>query len=145
MRISTKGRYALRMLVDLAEHTGDGYVTLKEIAARQNISKQYLEQIVSLLNGADILRASRGKSGGYKLAKQPSEYSIGQIIRITEGSLTPAPCLDDAINKCDRYSSCRTVHMWSGLYNVITEYLDGITLQDLLDQYATNVIDDYII
>ena len=134
MKVSTKGRYALRMLLDLAEHKNDGYIPLKEIATRQNISKQYLEQIVSLLNTANILRANRGKQGGYMLAKEPSAFTVAQILRITEGNLAPVACLENETNECDRAKYCATIPMWEGLNKVITDYLDGITLQDILDQ-----------
>ena len=134
MKISTKGRYALRMLLDLAEHKDDGFIPLKEIAERQSISKQYLEQIVSLLNTSNILRANRGKQGGYKLAKEPVHYSVGQILRVTEGSLAPIACLEDEVNQCDRVTFCKTLPMWTGFEKVINEYLDSISLQDMLDQ-----------
>ena len=134
LKVSTKGRYALRMMLDLAEHKDEGFISLKEIAKRQNISKQYLEQIVTLLNTSNILRTSRGKSGGYMLAKAPSEYTVGQILRITEGGLAPVACLTDEVNLCDRASACQTLPMWIGLNNVISEYLDAITVQDLLQQ-----------
>ncbi len=135
LKVSTKGRYALRMLLDLAEHGGDGYIPLKEIAERQDISKQYLEQIVSLLNTSNILRASRGKQGGYMLAKEPSAYTVAHILRITEGSLAPIACLDDEVNQCERIETCRTLPMWQGLHKVIVDYLEGVTLQDMMDQY----------
>ena len=142
MLISTKGRYALRMLVDLAEHQNDGYVALKDIAKRQGISKKYLEQIVPLLNKSDILRTNRGFNGGYRLAKSPDKYTVGDILRITEGSLSPVACLENDPIQCQRSSQCVTLPVWKGLYRVINEYLDGITLQDMLDQqrelYANN-------
>ena len=134
MKISTKGRYALRMLLDLAKNTDAGFISLKEIAERQGISKQYLEQIVALLHTSTILRANRGKQGGYMLAKKPSQITVGQILRITEGSLAPVACLEDDVNQCDRADFCITLSMWKGLDKVITEYLDGITLQSMLDQ-----------
>ena len=134
MKVSTKGRYALRMLLDLAEHKDDGFISLKEIADRQKISKQYLEQIVSLLNTSNILRANRGKQGGYMLAREPSGYTVGQILRITEGSLAPVACLEDEVNQCDRMEFCKTLPLWEGLNKVITDYLDGITLQDILER-----------
>jgi Rrf2 family protein len=133
------------MLLDLAEHKDDGFISLKEIAERQNISKQYLEQIVSLLNTSDILRANRGKQGGYMLAKEPSRCTVGQILRITEGSLTPIACLENKINQCSRAGLCRTLSMWTGLNNVIAGYLDNVTLQDMLDQYQERSADNYII
>lgn len=145
MKVSTKGRYALRMLLDLAQHKEDGFIALKDIAHRQGVSKLYLEQIVPLLNGAGILRTNRGKQGGYMLAKTPSQYTVGQILRITEGSLAPVACLDDDINQCERAEGCITLPMWIGLNKVITEYLDGITIQDMIDQYREQGADNYII
>ena len=109
MLISTKGRYALRMLVDLAEHQNDGYVALKDIAKRQGISKKYLEQIVPLLNKSDILRTNRGFNGGYRLAKSPDKYTVGDILRITEGSLSPVACLENDPIQCQRSSQCVTL------------------------------------
>ena len=133
MKVSTKGRYALRLLIDLAERKDAGFISLKEIAERQAISKQYLEQIVSLLNTSSLLRANRGKQGGYMLAKDPEQYTVGQILRITEGSLAPIACLEDEKNLCERASSCKTLPMWEGLNRVISEYLDNFTLQDMMD------------
>lgn len=134
MKISTKGRYALRMMLDLATHQNDGYISLKEIAARQGISKKYLEQIVSLLNRTGMLRTNRGYQGGYRLAKTPEKYTIGEILRLTEGSLSPVSCLQGEDVNCERADSCITLPVWKGLYQVINEYLDNITLQDVLDQ-----------
>ena len=145
MKISTKGRYALRMMLDLAEHQNDGYVALKDIAARQNISKKYLEQIVPILNKADILRTTRGFQGGYRLAKPPEKYTVGQILRLTEGSLAPVACLEHDPIECERSVGCATLPVWQGLYRVITEYLDGITLQNILDQQEEMYSNDYII
>lgn len=109
MKISTKGRYALRMLLDLAQHQNDGYVALKDIARRQNVSKKYLEQIVPMLNKSDILLASRGFQGGYRLAQSPDKYTVGMILRITEGSLAPVACLDHDPVLCDRSADCITL------------------------------------
>lgn len=145
MKISTKGRYALRMLLDLALHTSDGYVALKDIADRQNISKKYLEQIVPLLNKSGMLKTNRGYQGGYMLLKKPSEYTVGEILRITEGSLAPVSCLDHEVNDCPRAASCMTLPVWEGLYKTVTEYLDGITLQDIIDNYNGNGSYDYCI
>ena len=145
MLISTKGRYALRMLVDLAEHQNDGYVALKDIAKRQGMSKKYLEQIVPLLNKSDILRTNRGFNGGYRLAKSPDKYTVGDILRITEGSLSPVACLENDPIQCERSSQCVTLPVWKGLYRVINEYLDGITLQDMLDQQRELYANDYTI
>ena len=143
MKVSTKGRYALRMLLDLAEH-GGGFISLKEIAERQNISKQYLEQIVSLLNTSNILRTNRGKQGGYMLAKRPSEYTVREILRITEGNLAPITCLEEEINQCDKAGYCKTLPMWTGLKKVINDYLSSITLQDMLEQYNESA-DNWVI
>ena len=145
MKISTKGRYALRMMLDLAERKEEGFIPLKDIAKRQNISKQYLEQIVSLLNTSNILRASRGKQGGYMLAKEPAEYSVAQILKVTEGSLAPVACLEDEVNFCERADSCKTLPMWKGLGKVISDYLEGISLQDILEQHHEGATNSYMI
>ena len=145
MKVSTKGRYALRMLLDLAEHKDKGFISLKEIAERQSISKQYLDQIVSLLNTSNILRANRGKQGGYILAKEPASVTVGQVLRITEGSLAPVACLDDEVNQCERADFCKTLPMWKGLNKVIADYLDSVNLQSILDQYQKQGSDSYVI
>ena len=134
MKISTKGRYSLRMLLDLAEHEGKGFISLKNIAERQGISKKYLEQIVTLLNRSGILRTSRGYQGGYMLAKAPEHYTVGQILRFTEGNLCPVSCLEDQPNQCERSGNCKTLPVWEGLARVVSEYLDGVTLQTILDE-----------
>ena len=134
MKISTKGRYALRMMLDLAQHQQEGFITLKSIAERQNVSKKYLEQIVPLLNNARMLKTLRGYQGGYILAKSPDLSPVGEILRIPEGSLTPVACLDDTPNLCERSGECPTLNIWQGLNKVIMDYLDGITLQDVLDR-----------
>ena len=136
MKISTKGRYALRMMLDLAEHQQDGYIALKDIAARQEVSKKYLEQIVPMLNKADVLQTNRGFQGGYRLP---------EIIRVMEGSLAPVACLDHSPVDCDRAAECATLPMWQGLKRVIDEYLDSITLQDMLDQQRERYSNDYVI
>lgn len=145
MKISTKGRYALRMMLDLAEHQGDGYIALKDIAKRQNVSKKYLEQIVPILNKADILNTNRGYQGGYRLARTPDQYTVGDILRITEGSISPVACLDKNPVECERAAECATLPVWQGLYKVITDYLDGITLQDILDKQHDRYCSDYVI
>ena len=145
MRISTKGRYALRLMLDLAEHQGDGCVSLRDVAQRQDISKKYLEQIVPTLSRAGFLLTNRGYQGGYMLAKSPDKYSVGMILRLTEGSLAPVACLDQEPNECERSAECVTLPVWEGLYKVITEYLDGITLQDLLDQQRERYANSYSI
>lgn len=145
MKISTKGRYALRMLLDLAEHKNDGYIALKDIASRQGISKKYLEQIIPVINKADILRTNRGFQGGYMLANSPENYTVGQILRLTEGSLSPVACLDQEPNRCPRCEDCMTLPVWQGLNRVIAEYLDGITLQDILDRKEKDFVNNYVI
>ncbi len=145
MKISTKGRYALRMLLDLAEHQNGSFVALKDIAERQKISKKYLEQIVPVFNKSDILRTNRGFQGGYQLARTPDKYTVGEILRLTEGSLSPVACLDHNPIECERSGECATLPMWQGLYRVINEYLDSITLQDLLNQQKEKYMNDYII
>ncbi len=145
MKISTKGRYALRMLLDLAEHQNDGFIALKDIAKRQGISKKYLEQIVPILNKTDMLKTNRGFQGGYMLAKPPDKYTVGAILRLTEGSLSPVACLDQDPIQCERSSECATLPIWQGLNKVINDYLDGITLQDVLDRQRESYSNNYII
>lgn len=145
LKISTKGRYALRMLLDLAEHQGDGYVSLKAVAERQNISKKYLEQIIPIFNSSDILKTNRGSQGGYRLAKAPDKYTVGEILRLTEGSLSPVACAEQEHIDCERSGECITLPIWQGLYRVITEYLDGITLQDILNGQLERYGNDYVI
>lgn len=139
LKISTKGRYALRMLTDIAQHQTDGQtVTLKEIAERQHISKKYLEQIALLLTQAGLLRGCRGHQGGYRLAVLPETLSVAEIIRVTEGSLAPVACLETQPNECTRCHECQTLFIWEGLDRVIQQYLEGITLQDVLDRSPTS-------
>ncbi len=145
MKVSTKGRYALRMLIDLAEHKESGFIALKEIAQRQKLSKQYLEQIVALLNTSDILKTNRGKQGGYMLAKHPSQISVGQILRITEGSIAPVACLDDKVNQCERIQECRTLPMWDDFYKVIANFLDNTSIADMIEKYQAIGADNYVI
>lgn len=145
MKISTKGRYALRMLLYLAAHANKGYIALKEIAEQENISKKYLEQIVPILNKTNILQTNRGFQGGYRLAQSADKYSVGMILRLTEGSLSPVPCLDQVPMRCARSADCLTLPLWQGLNRVINEYLDHITLQDLLDRQREHYTNDYMI
>ncbi len=146
MRISTKGRYALRMLVDLAEHRDDGFIALKDIAARQNLSKKYLEQIVPILNKTNILQTNRGFQGGYKLAVSPDKCTVGEVMRLTEGTLSPLACIDDDNEvRCDRRDECSTLYVWQGLKKVVTDYLDSITLQDIVDHRIESYSNDYVI
>lgn len=143
MLISTKGRYALRVMIDLAEHQTDGYIPLKEVAQRQDISEKYLETIIRLLVKANILSGLRGKGGGYKLTKSPDQYTVGAILRLTEDSLAPVSCLGPGAAVCARAAECRTLHMWQGLDKVINEYLDNVTIADLMKSGATG--DNYVI
>ncbi|MDR1892732.1 MAG: Rrf2 family transcriptional regulator [Oscillospiraceae bacterium] len=142
MKISTKGRYALMMLLDLAMHTGDGFVALKDIAQRQGISKKYLEQIVPLLNREDILLTTRGFQGGYMLAKPAEKYTVGYILRVAEGSISP---VDFAEFDSDSLEASMTSDLWKGLDKVIAEYLDRITLSDLIDKYYERTLSEYYI
>lgn len=143
--ISTRGRYALRMMVDLARHQGEGFVALKDIARRQDISKKYLEQIIPVLNRAALLQTSRGFAGGYRLARPPRDYTVREILCATEGDLAPVPCLEGDANTCPRRGGCATLFVWEGLKKVETEYLESITLQDILDKQAENSGSDYVI
>jgi Rrf2 family protein len=133
------------MLIDLAENKDKGYVPLKDIAERQGISKKYLEQIVTLFNRSDFLLTNRGYQGGYMLSKEPDQYTVGQILRITEGGFCPVNCLEDEPNRCERSSFCKTLPVWQGLDKVMSEYLDGITLQDIVDDYSASGADNYYI
>ncbi|MBR6243714.1 MAG: Rrf2 family transcriptional regulator [Ruminococcus sp.] len=145
MKISTKGRYAMRMLLDLAIHHEEGFVSLKEIAERQNISKKYLEQIVPLLNKSGILKTNRGNKGGYMLTCNAADITVGDILRATEGTLAPVACLEFEPNECPRAAECSTLYVWEGLYKSITSYLDGITLQDIIDRNSDYIGNDYCI
>jgi Rrf2 family protein len=124
----------LRMMLDLANHQNEGYISLKDIAERQGISKKYLEQIIPLLNRSDMLLTSRGYHGGYRLAKAPEQYTVGEILQLAEGNLAPVACLQGEGVNCDRAEDCITLPIWQGLYRVINEYLDSITLKDVLEQ-----------
>lgn len=145
MKVSTKGRYALRMLLDLAEHPDEGYIALRDISERQEISKKYLEQIVPLLNRSGFLKVNRGFQGGYKLSKPPEDYTVGEILRVTEGALVPVACMEQEPNECERCRECATLPVWQGLGRVINEYLDGITLQDILEQQKERHVGNYTI
>ena len=131
MMISTRGRYALRVLLDLAENQKDSYIPLKEIAKRQGISIKYLETILPVLIKNNFLEGLRGKGGGYKLPRDPETYTVGSILKLLEGSLAPIACLEGETNTCARAPECKTLPMWEGLYKLIDEYFEGITLADL--------------
>jgi len=145
LKISTKGRYALRMLLDLAENRNEGFIALKEIAERQHISKQYLEQIITIINNSKILRANRGKQGGYMLAQEPSKITVGQVLRITEGSLSSTACLESDVNHCKMSETCKTLYIWKELNKVIADYLDSVNLQDILNRHQNQEFYDYTI
>lgn len=145
MKISTKGRYAMRMFLDLAEHQNCGYIALKDIAERQNISKKYLEQIIPVFNNSGILKTNRGSHGGYMLAKTPDKCTVGEVLRLTEGTLAPIACVEEESSECERSQDCAMLPVWKGLYKVIIEYLDGITLQDILDEQRDRYINNYVI
>lgn len=145
MRVSTKGRYALRLMLDIAQHSGGEYVPLRDIARRQGISMKYLEQIVSQLCKAGYLRSIRGPQGGYKLARPEREYTAGDILRVTEGNLCPVSCADGEDESCPRYASCEVAGFWAGLRDVIDRYVDGVTLEDLKNAGSDPKIQDYMI
>lgn len=134
MLISTKGRYALRVMIDLAEQQQDGYIPLKEIAERQNISRKYLESIMSMLSKSQYIEALHGKGGGYRLNRKPEKYKIGELLALTEGTLAPVSCLEKGAKPCEYASKCRTLPMWTRLDGLINEYLDSVTLADLMQQ-----------
>lgn len=131
MKFSTKGRYALRLMVDLAQQDPGVNIALRDISARQEISVKYLEQIVAPLSRAGLLKSIRGAQGGYRLARPAKNYTAGEILRVIEGSLAPIACLEDEINQCARCTQCPTIGFWEGLDRVIQEYVDGVTLEQL--------------
>lgn len=144
MKISTKGRYALRMMIDLAQNNNGLPVSLKDIAARQGISDKYMEQIISVLNKAGYVKSIRGAQGGYLLRKDPKEYTAGMILRLTEGSLAPVACVEDEEIVCERVETCATVELWKRINNAINNVVDHVTLQDLVD-WQNEKSGDYII
>ena len=145
MKVSTKGGYAVRVMLDLAMHNTGEYIPLKEISARQNITVKYLEQIIGMLNRAGMLNSLRGNNGGYRLAKAPEEYTIGDVLRITEGNVSLAPCIEEGSEDCERRSDCAALSFWSGLDKVINDYIDSYTLADLMKKAEENDWDYYVI
>lgn len=133
MMISTKGRYALRVMVDLADHNNGSFIPLDDIAERQGISEKYLEGIVSSLSKAGIVESVRGKGGGYRLNRPLEEYTVGEILTCTEGAFAPVSCLSDEENQCERASKCPTLNMWQDLQNMINNYFNNVTIRDLLN------------
>lgn len=132
MLISSKGRYALRVMLDLAENSKGQYIPLKDITVRQNISQKYLESIMVMLSKSGFVEAMHGKGGGYRLSKEPKDYKIGDILRLTEGTLAPVMCLEENAKICERAGECQTLPLWAGLNKVISEYLDAISLEDII-------------
>lgn len=139
MKISTKGRYAVRVMLDLAIHNTGEYVKVKQIATRQEISEKYLEQIIAVLNKAGYVKSTRGAQGGYRLAKDPKEYTVGMILRLTEGSLAPVACLEENSEPCERCDTCETLGVWQELNNAINKVVDGVTIADLQERYQKRI------
>lgn len=134
MKISTKGRYALRMIVDMVQNQRMGPVALKDISERQNVSKKYLEQIALVLSQANVLQGTRGHQGGYRMLADPKEITVYEVLQITEGSMHPVACLDHEPNECERCNGCETLYIWEGLDQVIRDYLSSMTIQDVIDR-----------
>lgn len=143
MMISTKGRYALRVMIDLAEHCGEGYIPLREIAARQEISEKYLEAILKSLVRGRFLIGLRGKGGGYKLSRRPEQYTVGSVIRLAEGGLSPVACLQEGAPPCPRAPQCRTLSMWKEFDKTVNSFFDGYTIADLMNSAADG--NDFVI
>ena len=142
MLVSTRGRYALRVLLDLAEHYSGNYIPMKDVANRQELSLKYIEKIMPLLTKDALVEGVHGKGGGYRLTKPPGDYRVGDILRLTDGDLAPVACLGCDAKPCERAAECRTLPMWSNFYKMVNDYFDGITLSDLM---KTDVSDHYII
>lgn len=144
MKISTKGRYALRLMLDLALNNTGEPIRIKDIAARQEISDKYLEQIISTLNKAGFVKSIRGPQGGYRLTKEPAQYTVGMILRLTEGSLAPVACLEDEVNICERQDTCATLKLWQMLNTAISDVVDHVTLADLVE-WQNEKMSNYVI
>lgn len=134
MKISTKGRYAVRVMLDLALHNTGECIKVKEISARQGISEKYLEQIIAVLNKAGYVKSVRGAQGGYRIARDPSEYTVGMILRLTEGSLAPVACLEDNSDNCERFDTCETLEVWKDVYDAVNRVVDNVTIADLVER-----------
>lgn len=132
MKISTKGRYALRVMIDLAEHADGTYIPMKDVAARQDISLKYLERILPALSKNGLIEGVHGKGGGYQLTRTPGEYSVGEILRLVEGDLAPVSCLECSATPCERADECRTIGMWSKFNDMTNEFFDNISIADLM-------------
>lgn len=144
MKISTKGRYALRLMVDLAMNNNGEMVRIKDVAKRQDISEKYLEQIISILKRAGFVKSLRGSQGGYQLAKEPSEYTVGMILRLTEGSMAVVSCLEDSENQCKRANQCVSLRLWSMIDKAVNDVIDNVTLQDMVE-WELETVDNYMI
>lgn len=138
MKISTRGRYSLRMMIDLAQHYNEGFIALKDISTRQEISKKYLEQIIPFLNRSNLLNSNKGHMGGYQLAKSPSQITIREILESAEGSLAPVSCMNNSPNLCEKCSDCMTLPIYEGLYDVVIKYFESITLEDIINHQMTD-------
>jgi Rrf2 family protein len=144
MKISTKGRYAMQLMLDLARYNTGEPISLKDISKRQEISEKYLEQIISLLNKGGFVRSVRGAQGGYLLNRDPKDYKVGEILRITEGDLAPVACLDQNSMECEKRTGCATVRLWQMIDDAVSSVVDKVTLQDLLD-WSADAADTYVI
>lgn len=145
MKISTKGRYAIRLMLDIALNDNGQPVRIKDISKRQGISDKYLEQIISVLNKAGYVKSIRGPQGGYTLAKKPKEYTVGMILRLTEGSLAPVSCLEFEENDCPRQDQCVTLELWKKIDDAVKDVVDNVTLEDLVDWQSRKSADFYSI
>ncbi len=145
MKISTKGRYAVRVMLDLAVNNTGEYIKVKQIAQRQDLSEKYLEQIIAILNKAGYVKSVRGAQGGYKLTRDPKEYTVGMILRLTEGSLSPVACLDGDTNECERCDTCDTLTVWKDLEDAINRVVDNVTIADLVDRQQERLGSQYVI
>jgi Rrf2 family protein len=145
MKVSTKGRYAIRFMLDLATHNTGAPVRVKDVASRQGISDKYLEQVVATLNKAGYVRSIRGPQGGYVLTHDPADYTMGMILRLTEGDMVPVACLADEVNQCDRADNCTTLHFWKKLDDAISSVIDHTTLADLMEEELSMSADNYVI
>lgn len=143
--ISTKGRYALRLMIDVAMYQSKGYVSLKDSSSRENISIKYLEQVASLLTKSNLLVSFRGNNGGYMLSKNPKDYTVGEILRASEGSLAPVACLECAENFCNRKDTCSTLDFWKGFNDVINNYVNSVSLEELVEKQKNRLFSDYSI
>ncbi len=135
MKISTKGRYAVRVMLDLALNNTGECIKVKDIAGRQGISEKYLEQIIAVLNKAGYVKSARGAQGGYRMAKAPAEYTVGMILRLTEGSMAPVACLEEGAAKCERRDICDTLEVWQTLYEAVNNVIDNVTIEDLVEKH----------